>query len=77
MSAKTVLSAVTLYAGFLLAGLLDAILITLMFAGVNDPYGSGTSGDGILYMLIFQAALGVGWAFAIMRAGDCWNARRF
>jgi hypothetical protein len=75
VQAKRVLVAITLYAGWLLAGLLGAVVLTFLFACAYDPHGNGPVGEGLIFLFVLALLTPVGLTLGYLRASVIWRKR--
>ena len=73
--AKRILFAVALYTGWILAGAVGAIVLTLLLAFAYDPRGEGPVGNGMLFMLVFGFLFIVGIILGYLYADSIWRRR--
>ncbi len=73
MKAKRALIAIALYAGWAMAGLLGAVILTFLFAFIYDPHGRGPVGEGLLFVQVFVLLAIVGLTLGFIRASVSWR----
>jgi len=65
----------TLYAGWVIAGMLTAVLLTLSIAFAVDPHGTSPIGEGLLFLAAFLLLLPIGILLGYLRASEVWRKR--
>jgi hypothetical protein len=69
------LIAVAVYAGWAVAGLSGAVILTFLFASIYDPHASGPVGEGLLFLFVFVLLAFVGLTLGFVRASVSWRRR--